>query len=264
VTGSKDKKMRLLDPRAGKVVSEVVAHECSKGSRVLFLCRSQRLASVGFSKTSSRQYAIWDTKSLDKPLVTEEIDTSAGLLMPFFDSDLNILYLAGKGDGNIRYYEITDDDKCIYYLSEFKSATPQRGVASMPKRGCDVSLNEIAKMYKVDGQGKLIEGISFQVPRKGDSFQDDIFPDCVSEEPALSADSWKSGQNSEPKRRSMAPGFVAGKKPSEFKPQVVKEEEGPKNEKELRDEYEKLKTRVAYLESELVKRDARIKQLEGK
>jgi WD40 repeat protein len=264
VTASKDKKVRLLDPRAGKVVAEVVAHEGSKGSRVLFLGKRDRLVSVGFSKNSSRQYAIWDQKSLDKPLVTEEIDTSAGLLMPFFDADLNILYLAGKGDGNIRYYEITDDDKCIYFLSEFKSATPQRGVASMPKRGCDVSLNEIAKMFKVDGQGKLIEGISFQVPRKGDSFQDDIFPDCVSEEAALSADAWKSGQTSEPKRRSMAPGFVAGKKPAEFKPQVVKEEEGPKNEKELRDEYEKLKSRVAYLESELVKRDARIKQLEGK
>jgi len=264
VTASKDKKVRLLDPRAGKAVSEVVAHEGSKGSRVLFLGKRDRLVSVGFSKNSSRQYAIWDQKAMDKPLVSEDIDTSAGLIMPFFDADLNILYLAGKGDGNIRYYEITDDDKCIYFLSEFKSATPQRGVASMPKRGCDVSLNEIAKMYKVDGQGKLIEGISFQVPRKGDSFQDDIFPDCVSEEAALTADAWKSGQTAEPKRRSMAPGFVAGKKPSEFKPQVVKEEEGPKNEKELREEYEKLKSRVAYLESELVKRDARIKQLEGK
>jgi len=33
--------------------------------------------------------------------------------------------------------------------------------------------------------------------------------------------------------------------------------------KELRDEYEKLKTRVAFLEAEIIKKDARIKQLEG-
>ncbi len=265
VTGCKDKKMRLLDPRAGQVVHEVVAHEGSKGSRILFTNKNQRLVSVGFSKNSSRQYAVWDAKSMDKPIVSEDIDTSAGLIMPFYDQDLNILYLAGKGDGNIRYYEMVDDDKCIFFLSEFKSATPQRGLASMPKRGCDVSLNEVAKLYKVDGQGKLIEGISFQVPRKGDSFQDDIFPDCVSEEPAMSADQWKGGAVAEAKRRSMAPGFVQGKKPAtSFAPQVVKEDDGPKNEKELREEYEKLKTRVAYLESEVVKRDARIKQLEAK
>jgi len=264
-TASKDKKVRVLDPRGGKVVSEVAAHEGSKGSRVLFLGRSGRLFSVGFSKNSSRQYAIWDPKNLEKPLAADEVDTSSGLLMPFFDSDLNIVYLAGKGDGNIRYYETVDDgDKIIHFLTEFKSSTPQRGVANMPKRGCDVSLNEIARMYKVDGQGKFIEPISFQVPRKGDSFQDDIFPDCASDEPAVSAEDWKAGHSAEPKRRSMAPGFVAGKKPAaEFKP-IVKEEEGPKNEKELREEYEKLKSRVAYLEAELVKRDARIKELGGK
>ena len=42
---------------------------------------------------------------------------------------------------------------------------------------------------------------------------------------------------------------------------VQKVEEGPQTEKELREAYEKLKTRVAYLEAELVKRDAKIKEL---
>jgi len=263
---SKDKKVRIVDPRAGKVVTETHAHDGSKGSRVLFLGKTGKLLTIGFSKNSARQYAIWDSKAFEKPLVQEDVDTSAGLLMPFFDADLNILYLAGKGDGNIRYYEVVDgDDKQIYYLTEFKSGTPQRGIGYMPKRGCDVSVNEIARLYKVDGQGKVIEPVSFQVPRKSDQFQDDIFPDCISEEAALSADDWHSGKNSDPKRRSMAPGFVPGKKPTtDFKPIVKEEDSGPKNEKELRDEYEKLKTRVAYLESELAKRDAKIKQLESK
>jgi hypothetical protein len=262
-TASKDKKVRTIDIRAGSIVAEVEAHAGSKGSRVLFLGKTGKLFTVGFSKNSSRQYAIWDPKSLSAPLVAEEMDSSAGLIMPFFDDDLNILYLAGKGDGNIRYYEIVgNDDKLIYYLSEYKSATPQRGIAQLPKRGVDVSVCEVDRLYKVDGAGKWVEPISFQVPRKSDAFQDDIFPDCFSGEPSCTSEEWKNGNNGPQKTRSMAPGFVSGKKPaSDFKP-VVQEEEGPKNEKELREEYEKLKKRVGYLETEIAKRDARIKELE--
>jgi len=40
-------------------------------------------------------------------------------------------------------------------------------------------------------------------------------------------------------------------------------DEGPKNEKELREAYEALKVRVSYLEAEIVKKDAKIKSLGG-
>lgn len=35
------------------------------------------------------------------------------------------LYLAGKGDGNIRYYEIVDEAPYIHYLNQFLSGHPQ-------------------------------------------------------------------------------------------------------------------------------------------
>jgi hypothetical protein len=40
-------------------------------------------------------------------------------------------------DGNIRYFEYTNDK--FEYLSEYKSADPQRGLAFVPKRGVNVS-----------------------------------------------------------------------------------------------------------------------------
>jgi len=263
-TACKDKKVRVLDPRDNKVVAEKEAHAGTKGSRVIWTGKSGNLLTVGFSKNSDRQYSLWDSRKFEAPLATENIDTSAGILMPFYDDDLGILYLAGKGDGNIRYYEITNDDKFVYWLSEFKSNVPQRGIASLPKRALNVSECEIARLYKVSGDGKIVDPISMQVPRKGtDIFQDDIFPDAFAGEAALAADEWASGKNADPKLRSLAPGFVAKERPrDEFKP-VVKVEEGPKSEAELRTEYERLKNRVAFLEAELVKKDARIKQLEG-
>jgi len=34
--------------------------------------------------------------SLSKPLHMEDIDSSSGLLIPFFDADTNVIYVAGK------------------------------------------------------------------------------------------------------------------------------------------------------------------------
>jgi len=108
---------------------------------------------------------------------------------------------------------------------------------------------------------KMVEPISFQVPRKSDIFQDDLFPDTFAGEPALTGEEWLSGKDGEPKLISLAGGFVK-KAPVSFNPD---KQEAPKelSEKEVRAEYEKLKQRVAYLEAEVIKRDAKIKELSG-
>lgn len=107
---------------------------------------------------------VWDTKSLAEPLKSENIDTASGMLMPFYDEGTSMLYLAGKGDGNIRYYEWVDDEKGLYLLSEYKSADPQRGLGFLPKRAVNVSETEVARAFKV--HVSLVEPISFKVPRK--------------------------------------------------------------------------------------------------
>lgn len=58
---------------------------------------SNRIATTGFSKMSDRQINIWDTTNFDKPLKSNNLDTSSGVIMPFYDGDSNMLYLAGKG-----------------------------------------------------------------------------------------------------------------------------------------------------------------------
>jgi coronin-1B/1C/6 len=58
---------------------------------------SNRLATTGFSKMSDRQLNIWDTENIEKPLRSTNIDTSSGVIMPFYDGDRSMLYLAGKG-----------------------------------------------------------------------------------------------------------------------------------------------------------------------
>jgi len=260
VTSCKDRKIRVVDPRAGKVVQEGDAHQGVKGSRAIWLGSKEKIFSCGFTKTSEREYCLWDPKDLSKPLLREQVDSASGLLMPFYDNDTNVLFVAGKGDGNIRYYEIVDEAPYIHYLTEFKSNTPQRGMCMIPKRSVNVSDCEIVRMLKVGT--KLVEPISMQVPRKSDIFQDDIFPDCYAGEPALSADEWLGGQDAQPKTRSMAPGFVQKKQNNDTNFSKVVEQK-PLSEKELKEEIEKLTKRVAYLEAENIKKDAKIKELSG-
>jgi coronin-1B/1C/6 len=262
-TVSKDKKLRLIDPRAGTpIIAEAEAHQGVKGSRVIWLGRKNKLFTVGFNKTSEREYSIWDPANMAAPVLQATVDSSSGVIMPFYDDDTSVLFLAGKGDGNIRYYEIVDENPYIHFLSEYKSATPQRGLCPVPKLAVDVNNCEIVRFLKL--AGTLCEPISFVVPRKGsDAFQDDLYPDTPGPDAAQSADDYFSGKNVFPTLVSMAPGFQPKAKEVDFNPVAVKTEE-VLSEKELREAYEKQKNRIAYLEAELLKRDAHIKDLEAR
>lgn len=259
-SSSKDKKVRVLDPRQNKVASEAEGHQGVKGSRVLWL-GNDKFFSVGFTKTSEREMALWEARDMSKPLLKQTIDSASGLIMPFFDKDTSLLFLAGKGDGNIRYYEVVDEAPYIHYISEFKSNVPQRGLCMLPKRAVNVSECEVVRLLKLSN--KLNEPISFQVPRKSDIFQNDLFPDTFSGEPALTAEQWLGGQNAEQKTASLEGGFVK-KQNTSFNPDKQVVEEAALSEKELKEEVEKLRKRVAYLEAEVIKKDAKIKELETK
>ncbi|THH16850.1 hypothetical protein EW146_g3851 [Bondarzewia mesenterica] len=204
-TTCRDRKLRLFDPRAGgEAVRTVEAHGGIKGARVVWMGDRDRIATTGFSRMSDRQVGIWETGGLTN-IKTTMLDQSAGVMMPFW-SDNNILFLAGKGDGNIRYYEYESDN--LYALAEHKSSDPQRGMCFLPRRALNTSECEIARAYKITGSG--IEPIAFIVPRKAaDSFQSDIFPPAPSAEPSLTAGEFFSGKTAPLKLVSLENGTIS-------------------------------------------------------
>ncbi|CAF0940629.1 unnamed protein product [Adineta ricciae] len=201
VTSSKDKLLRVIDPRSGEVLQSGTGHQGGKPARAIYL-RDGRIFSTGFSKMAERQYAVWDENNLSAALTMEELDSSNGIMFPFYDQDTNVIYLCGKGDSAIRYFEYTPEAPYIHYLSSYTSSDPQRGIGSMPKRGLNISTCEIARFYKLLNSG-LCEVISFTVPRKSELFQDDLYPDTAAEEHAITADEWIAGQDADPKLISM-------------------------------------------------------------
>lgn len=193
-TTCRDRKLRIFDPRAGaEAVRVAEGHGGIKGSRVVWLGDRDRLATTGFSRMSDRQLMLWETAGLTQ-LQTESLDSSAGIIIPYFAEGNDVLFLAGKGDGNMRYFEFEGDH--FHFLSEYKTSDPQRGIGFLPRRALDVSQNEIARAFKLSNRD--ITPLSFIVPRKAEGFQSDLFPPANSAEPALKADEWFGGKDARP------------------------------------------------------------------
>ncbi|XP_030074104.1 coronin-1C isoform X1 [Microcaecilia unicolor] len=208
-TASKDKKVRVIDPRKQEITAERErAHEGARPMRAIFLSDGN-IFTTGFSRMSERQLALWNPKKMDEPIALHEMDTSNGVLLPFYDPDTNIMYLCGKGDSSIRYFEITDESPYVHYLNTFSSKEPQRGMGFMPKRGLDVNKCEISRFYKL--HERKCEPIIMTVPRKSDLFQDDLYPDTAGPEAALEAEEWFEGKNADPILISLKHGYLPGK-----------------------------------------------------
>ncbi|XP_064369492.1 coronin-1B isoform X3 [Dromaius novaehollandiae] len=168
-TACKDKSVRVIDPRRGTIVAE----------------------------------------NLEEPMGLQELDSSNGALLPFYDPDTNVVYVCGKGDSSIRYFEITEEPPYIHFLNTFTSKEPQRGMGWMPKRGLDVSKCEIARFYKL--HERKCEPIIMTVPRKSDLFQDDLYPDTAGPEAAMEAEEWVAGQTAGPVLVSLRQAYVPSK-----------------------------------------------------
>jgi len=161
--------------------------------------------SAGFGKQNDREFALFDPRKLDKPISSQIIDSSSSTLMPFFDPDLSIMYLAGKGDGNIRIYEIGDDEPFVHFLTEYKSKDPQSGIAVFPKQVCDVMKTEVLRVLKLTPSGVVVP-IKFVVPRQDNLyFQEDLFPDTWDLNSAMTAEEWFSGASKKPNLISLNP-----------------------------------------------------------
>ena len=67
----------------------------------------------------------------------------------------------------------------------------------LPKKACDVNRCEVARIMKLTSSGD-VEPLPFIVPRKFEGYQPDVYPPSFAGIPALSAEEWRQGQNSNP------------------------------------------------------------------
>lgn len=203
-TACRDKQLRVFDIRAKECVSETTAHTGTKGSRVTWLGAKSQLLSVGFSKSSEREFKLWDTRSFSSPLTTITMDQLSGVITPFYDEDIGVVYLAGRGDASIKLYELVDEAPYAHFLNEYSSMVPQMGIALLPKQVCDVKQVEIARFIKVSDT--TAEPLQCTVPRtRMEFFQDDVYVPTRVQAPTYSSEEWLAGAKRDPTLESLRP-----------------------------------------------------------
>ncbi|XP_023292446.2 coronin-7 isoform X3 [Lucilia cuprina] len=204
-TSCKDKYLRILDPRVNgsPIQMSAESHQSIKDSRVVWLGNQSRILTTGFDSARLRQVIIRDIRNLSVPEKTLELDCSTGILMPLYDPDTNMLFLAGKGDTTINYLEVTDKDP--FLIEGLRHTGEQtKGACLVPKRALKVMEGEVNRVLQLTSN--MVIPIMYQVPRKTyRDFHSDLYPDTTSCRTDLTAADWMSGTNMAVPKMSLDP-----------------------------------------------------------
>lgn len=201
---TKDKFLQWFDPRTQTSCGQVATHEGARPQKMIWCGDSQTILTCGFSKLSEREFAIWDIRNGEKPLLKRRLDDYSGVPFLQFDEDHKVLFVAGKGESAISYFQFSHESpNFIDYLGSYKGKESQKGFSFLPKKCCDLMANEVNRGVRLTA--KTVEYISFKVPRKSGNFQADLFPPTRSSEAAVRFEDYISGSNAEPLRVELRP-----------------------------------------------------------
>lgn len=124
----------MIDPRSEKIVVDFVAHDGTRAHKSAWIGvngHEDLIVSLGFNKTMERELKIFDLRNPSVTIQHDKTLNGSGVLLPFMDNDLGILYVAAKGEGTIRYYEYAEG-KMNWFQSDFRSNVPGKGYGFLP------------------------------------------------------------------------------------------------------------------------------------
>ncbi|KAK1932905.1 WD domain, G-beta repeat containing protein [Babesia divergens] len=166
LVATKEGMAALVDPREGKTSSSFRAHESHKATSAIWLggnYGNDTIATTGYVGNHTRQIRVWDSRNVSQPLVSKDIDSSPGPLIPYWDDATGLLTVAGKGDLTVRIFQYLDSD--LNRAGEFKCSGTIKMFCYVPHTACDKSKCELSRML-YNTNCKEINPISIVVMRR--------------------------------------------------------------------------------------------------
>jgi hypothetical protein len=117
-------------------------------------------------KIRYRQYAIWDSRDLSKPVKMTSFDSSTGQLIPLYDEDTETMYILGRGDSTIRSFQLSglQSEPTVAENMACGTNTSLFGACLLPKLSLNVMKAEVARVMTLTSNA--VVPVSFEVPRK--------------------------------------------------------------------------------------------------
>jgi len=129
------------------------------------------------------------------------LDDYNGIAHPFFDEDHKVLYIAGKGESAVSFFQFSNSGNYLDALSSFRGKESQKGFSMMPKRTVDVMASEVMRGVRMTA--KTVEYVQFKVPRKQGGFSKELFPDWKISTPAHDFASYQAGNDKDSLREEV-------------------------------------------------------------
>lgn len=99
-----------------------------------------RFITTGFHEDGRREVIMHNLSTME--VVSKKIvDSGAQPLFGLFDEGLQLLFLIGKGDSNVRFFELLNDE--LHYVNEYRDGHTCKAFYFMPKYMVDVNRVEI-------------------------------------------------------------------------------------------------------------------------
>jgi len=193
----KNKKINLFDVRnQDATVLSTEGHDTAKIQKMGF-ADGPYIYSSGHNSKGYREMRLYDTRNFSTMVQNMKIDTLQGMLSNYFDEDLGLVYLHGKGESLITFVEVKDG--LIKQGNTFSSNAQASSVSFFPKRTMDFNQSELARAACLCKENIIYA--SFKYPRRNQGYQEDFYPPCVIGESGLSLEDWKQGKSAEQIRK---------------------------------------------------------------
>lgn len=242
---TREKLVYVVDPRSSdKPALCAKANDGNKSQKMGFLGNTDYLFVCGANKSNERQIKLYDQRNFSESVQSVHVDGQTGVMLPFYDPDMGLLYVPGRGEGNIKYFDFSNST--LKFASEFRSTVPQKSICWFPKRNMNYNKCEISRFAKLTIN--TIEYLSFYVPKRNEGYDSTVYPECLAGEPALTYDAWIAGENANPIRKDITT-------------LENKWAEGDiKFEKKDNDEIEKVRKRQTLISNELSEQNTLVKE----
>ena len=159
---------------------------------------NETVITSGFDSEAKRQYGVWDLRNMDQALAMGPLPEGTGVGYIYFDQELKVMTMAGRGDSNIYHFGVDKSTPTVVeQLCEQNNSTSTKAFCFAPKRVVDVAKQEIMRGYRLTSDKKL-ETLCFRIPSKTGGFNDAYYPPFPSNEPAGEADAWFGGTDVPP------------------------------------------------------------------
>jgi len=209
-TGSKDKCVRIFDPR--QEGEDVIVIDKGCGMHVgpkpikLVFDKLGRVITFGMG-SNSREAKVWDLRNPTKAISKIRLDKGSGTFLPWYDEALNLIFLGEKGSPSVKVLEMIEEAPYYYHCCTIKadmgSGGSPKGMCVCPKIACDVMASEVARMMFI-GRDNVVPAFCV-VPRRSKQFQDDLFPEDRIGVAGQEAENYFGGNNADPVLGSMDP-----------------------------------------------------------